>query len=307
MPFLSKDPFRECLFANTSCPEDVTVPVKDYDAYQLFPKYRWIYNKLTIAEIQGLTCAPHGVIPTSFPVFSKPIFNLKSMGAGSRILHNYQEYLDNYSPGHMWSELLDGEHISTDLAVLYGKVVWLAHTRGHPMPGGTFDRWDINVEIPCEHERYLIQFVETNLEGYSGMLNAEMIDGRIIEAHLRFSDQWVDLYPVEFLKAVIDLYQWHSWCPSTELRNLVNGYSVVLFGSSGKRYWKKPDKESWEKIREDYPGVSSVTVTFLDETLSKYHSMPPGGFRLACVNGTCLESCLKVRNEVELLINRANK
>ena len=30
--------------------------------------------------------------------------------------------------------------------------------------------------------------------GYTGMVNFETIGGRIIEAHLRFADQWPDLY-----------------------------------------------------------------------------------------------------------------
>jgi hypothetical protein len=41
-----------------------------------------VYNKLIIAEKQNLPCGPHGTPAINYPVFSKPIYNLRSMGAG---------------------------------------------------------------------------------------------------------------------------------------------------------------------------------------------------------------------------------
>src|SRR5256885_12782814 len=41
------------------------------------------------------------------------------------------------------STLLEGEHVSTDLAVQAGRVVWLRHSLGTPAAGGTFDYWTI--------------------------------------------------------------------------------------------------------------------------------------------------------------------
>jgi hypothetical protein len=38
-------------------------------------------------------------------------------------------------------------------------------------------------------EKYIADFVETHLAGYTGMLNVETIGGSIIEVHLRFSPQ----------------------------------------------------------------------------------------------------------------------
>ena len=52
--------------------------------------------------------APHGVPPPRFPVFSKPITNLKGMGVGSRVLHSQAEYEQSLTPGHMWMTLLEG-------------------------------------------------------------------------------------------------------------------------------------------------------------------------------------------------------
>ena len=36
---------------------------------------------------------------------------MRGMGAGSRIFRNLREYQLNQKPGHMWMELLKGEHV----------------------------------------------------------------------------------------------------------------------------------------------------------------------------------------------------
>lgn len=100
MPIYEEDPWRKQYFQEVACPTDVHIPTDDPDAYRRNPDYRWVYNKLSLAESQGLACAPHGVEPTSYPVFSKPIINLRGMGQGSRTLESREEYLQQQTPGH---------------------------------------------------------------------------------------------------------------------------------------------------------------------------------------------------------------
>ena len=46
-----------------ACPDDVMIPTEDADAYVWFPKHRWIYNKLHVAE----TCAKcHAKVAAAF-------------------------------------------------------------------------------------------------------------------------------------------------------------------------------------------------------------------------------------------------
>ena len=107
------------------------------------PRHRWVYDKLAVALSQNLSAAPHGVAPTEFPVFSKPIYNLKGMGVDSRTLASPADYAAYYQPGHMWMPLLTGDHISTDLAVVDGEPHWWRHARGIASGDGTFDYWEI--------------------------------------------------------------------------------------------------------------------------------------------------------------------
>ena len=101
MPIVERDPWRMQYFEGVPCPEGVVIPTEDGDAWELFPRYRWIYNKLLVAESQGMACGPHGLEPRHFPVFSKPIYNMRGMGAGSHIFRTLKEYQLGQRPGHL--------------------------------------------------------------------------------------------------------------------------------------------------------------------------------------------------------------
>ncbi|TLY62695.1 MAG: hypothetical protein E6K48_04185 [Gammaproteobacteria bacterium] len=286
MPFCEADPWRLQYFEGVDCPRDVRIPTEDPDGYQWHPGERRIYDKLFVAESQGLACAPHGVTPPEFPVFSKPIINLRGMGLGSRVLRDLSDYERHLTAGHFWMTLLEGEHVSTDVAVLEGRTMWWRHCRGTPAIEGTFDRWLIEDGRRGQLEAYVGAWVARHLADYTGMLNVETIGARIIEAHLRVTDQWPDLYEAGWLEAVVGLYARGEWRLAPGERRA--GYSIALFGPHGREY-RHPPAELVAQVRR-MPHVSSVQITFHDDRPSASHAMPPGGFRLAVVNCFDLEA-----------------
>jgi hypothetical protein len=113
------------------------------------------------------------------------------------------------------------------------------------------------------------------------MVNVETIDARIIEAHLRFADQWPDLYGGDrWVKALVRLYANGEWAFDDGDRR--TGYSVVLFMPHGRRY-RHPVKELEKEIAA-MRGVASLQITFHEDLDPERHAMPPGGFRVAIVN-----------------------
>ena len=241
MPIVETDPWRTQYFSGVACPDHVVIPTDDQLAYQQFPQHRWIYNKLLICETQGLDNAPHDIMPRQFPVFSKPIYNMRGMGSGSKIVESPEQFRAAVQPGHMWMPLLGGEHVSTDAAVIDGEPVWWRHTIGKTIQQGMFDYWVILGESKPEIEGYCGDWLRRHFRGYTGCVNFETIGTKIIEAHLRFADQWPDFYGPGWIDAVVDLYASGRWNYRDENRR--TGYSVVLFGAHGPRY-KKPDHQS---------------------------------------------------------------
>jgi hypothetical protein len=296
MPIVERDPWRMQYFEGVACPEDLVIPTEDGDAYRLYPKHRWLYNKLAIAETQGLECGLHGMLPPRFPVFSKPVYNMRGMGAESRIFRSQKDYLLNQKPGHMWMALLQGEHVSTDVAVVDGEPRWWRHVKGEALEGGIFDYWTVLAEARPEIEDYCGGWLRQNLRGYTGMVNFETIGAHIIEAHLRFSDQWPDLYGRGWTPALVRLYVEGAWeYPDDDRRT---GYSVVLFGPHGQQYWH-PNAELIAELLA-HPKCTSIQITFHEDKPAKAHSMPPGGFRLAIVNGWDLEVGMQIRERLAL-------
>jgi hypothetical protein len=283
VPICEADPWRLQYFEDVPCPLRVRIPTEDADAWQWFPQHRWIYDKLAIAQSQGLPAAPHGVMPPSFPVFSKPLVNLRGMGVDSRIIQSPEDYRAHMTAGHFWMELLSGEHVSTDVAVQDGRAMWWRHATGVPGPGGTFDRWVVHAEARPELEGACGIWITRHLAGYTGMLNLETIGSRIIEAHLRFADQWPDLYGPGWVAAAVGLYADRRWQFADDAR--CTGYSVVLFAPPGRRY-QHPPRSMLAQLRAR-AGICSIQITFHEDRAPEEHAMPPGGFRVAIVN--CLD------------------
>ena len=295
MPVCEADPWRVQYFETVPCPADVMIPTEDCDAWVWNPRENWIYDKLRVAESQGLACGPHGIVPMRFPVFSKPIVNMKGMGVGSGALHSLADYESHYAPGHFWTEMLVGEHVSTDCVIVKGEARWWRHTTGKPFGDGMFDYWTVHAGTRPELEDYVGSWAAKHLHRYTGILNVETIGGRIIDAHLRFADQWPDLYGKGWVEALVRLYAEKRWDFRDEgIRR--DGYSVVLFGRHGRRY-RHPSREIVAAVRA-MPGISSVQITFHEDKAPEDHAAPPGGFRLVIINSHDRETGLAARRRI---------
>jgi len=293
MPVCEADPWRLQFFENVKTAANI--PTEDSDAWLWNPAHRWVYDKLAVALSQNLDAGPHGTTPPHFPVFSKPIINLRGMGVGSRVLETAADYERACAPGYFWMTLLHGRHVSTDIAVVDGRPRWWRHVTGKPAGEGTFDYWIVHAEPDAAIESQCGAWLQKNLAGYTGMVNLETIGGRIAEVHLRFADQWPDLYGPGWVEALVGLYERGEWHYRDDERR--EGYSVVLFGAH-RRPYRHPPPALVEAIKREC-GVSSIQITFHQDRAPELHAMPPGGFRLAIVNGFNLQDARAARERLK--------
>ncbi len=280
MPFHVRDPWRVQYFENIPCPPDVNVPIDDIDCWEWFPDHRHIYDKLHIARSQNVASGTASDMPAEFPVFAKPRVNLKGMGLGSGIITSAGDFRARMTPAQMWMTLFSGRHVSTDCAVVAGKVHWARHATGITWTGGMFQHWIIHGEGDETLEDYLAAWISRELPNYAGMMNIETIGGRIVEVHLRFADQWCDLYGRPWFDSVIALYQHGCWLPAPAPDR--TGYSIPLFARHGT-VPPYPGADEQNEIRR-MPGVASLQITYHENKPGNQHAMPPGGFRLGIVN-----------------------
>lgn len=281
-------------FEKQNVAKGVVIPMKDPLAWLLYPRHRWVYNKMLVCETHG----PHGVLPETYPVFSKPIVSMFGMGSGSRMVANEDKYMEIIEPGYFWMPLFKGRHVSTDVALANGTPCWWQHATGVPgREPGTFDYWIIHAPdaalLPAL-EAYLSTWISKNMQGYTDFMNIESIGGRIIECHLRMTAQWPDLNGEGWLDAVANLYAHGVW--SFDNNPKKDGYSDALFSEPGRIY--KVDHQAVKRLLPA-ENVSSIGITFDESLVPEHHSMPLGGFRLAVINCWDFDAGFRMRDTLK--------
>ena len=171
---------------------------EDYQAWDKYPKYRWVFNKLDIALRLGYqagpACVPLPAIQSYFKAVVRPIYNLYGMGIGARVF-TFTPEIDNdfivnhgcIPPGYFWCEYFKGIHYSIDY-------------RSTTSPAGSLFRWEpFHAMMGKNTEKDLTRFNSwTSIEPPKMLLpdfinkimdvdhlNIECIDDKIIEIHLR--------------------------------------------------------------------------------------------------------------------------
>jgi hypothetical protein len=306
MPFHLREPWREQYFQDITGLTDVDIPTDDREAFTRNPRHRWIYNRLLIAQSQGLPCGPHDVGPTRFPVFCTAVTNLDGRESGGRVLWSERDYLEQCGAGNFWMELPAGDHVSTDFAVVAGEIAWCRHASGIWGSAGSYDYWVVEEGTRPRLERFCATWIRMNLAGYTGMVNLETVGGRISTARLRFSGQWPDLYGRRWLAAIVRLHQYGTWDLIDTER--AEGYSLNLTGThdSGSAYPRADSMRAYEET----VGVSCIQLPFFDEDPTGAQGATEGrgraaaqerranGFRLAVINCFNLEVGIRVRTNL---------
>jgi len=228
MPFIGVLPERAHIF-NAAPKRDIAV--SDAAAWRLNPGHRHVYDKLSLALEAELLAAPCGVDPRDLGlsddslVFVKPIINLAGMALNARAVRADAVGVD---PGCFWCEHLSGPHTSTDCLVHDGEPVWIAHTeasveKSHQRP----IYWRVGAALP-EIDAIVSDWVHRNLVGYTGICNLELIGGLPIEAHLRGSNGFFDLYGADFVPAWSALVDGEPFTPPPPLPG---GFVISVFGN----------------------------------------------------------------------------
>lgn len=189
---------------------DARIPINDAEVWEWYPQHRHLLSKLRVAELQGLRCAPHGVLPPSdLRLFSRPIYNLEGLSVGARRVEPGHEL--RYRAGYFWTEYLPGPQFSIELAYLDGRIVFKAAMRPEFDAHGSVVRWesvpaDVIPDAVAAVDRFAWEHVGQH---YTGCLTAEVRGDRLVEIMPRMSPQFVDFYADgdEFVNAVLATYR----------------------------------------------------------------------------------------------------
>jgi hypothetical protein len=146
----------------------------------------WIYDKLIVAQHEGITSGPAGVgVPAAGWYIVRPITNIRMMGRGAKRCWLEPGDDESVPDGYFWSETLTGDHISVDYH--WGKPVLAV--QGFRDDANRLDRFNRWKKIADKHPLPMwLQALGNDQE----WINVEYIGNRAIEVHLRYNDDFAN-------------------------------------------------------------------------------------------------------------------
>jgi hypothetical protein len=169
--------------------------IDDKDVWAQCPvDYLWVYDKLILSRKLGYLAGPAGLaVPKPGWYIVRPIINIRMMSRGAKRVWLTPEDTDLVPDGSFWSECFQGRHTSVDFH--YGIQHLAVEGFRNSERLDRFYRWE-RIE-----DRYEFPKVLSELWRMTPWINVEYVDGKIIEVHLRWNDDFSNhnsdvIYPV---------------------------------------------------------------------------------------------------------------
>lgn len=150
------------------------------------PDDLWLFDKLILSKKLGYVCGPAGVAPAKAGTYIvRPCVNYRMMSRGAGFMQLSPESHDAVPDGYFWCEAFTGRHLSFDYC--YGRqTLAVEGFRDDPQRLDRFSCWQ-----KIRDTYVLPKLLRPIAEKYP-WLNIEVIGDKIIEAHLRYNDDFAN-------------------------------------------------------------------------------------------------------------------
>ncbi|MHA2063032.1 MAG: hypothetical protein ACXABY_01490 [Candidatus Thorarchaeota archaeon] len=203
------------------------VPANDSEAWAMYPIHRWVYDRLELATITGLSSGPCGVDPPSaaYPIVVKPVMNLTSSVSDSTLVHGFNSYKDVCRQGFMWQEFSKECPERLNFAVVEGRVVWTAvATTGVEGDYGILPLW---YELYTDSRPEVVKWIKLFLGTYTGCLQVDVRGSHVLSVSLRFTPLFSYFFGDEWKFRVVDLFRKGDW--KAIGKTLDSGYMAPVY------------------------------------------------------------------------------
>lgn len=184
MTFLGLDT-KDTVFEDVET--NIDVPLNDETAYKLYPRYNWVYSTSRILDMQNIEWAPFAMAGLDFPLKEFALVN-------------------DETGGTIYTKRLDGELLTTDVAIMKGELKWAAHHKTND--DGTRELID---ELRGDIELRISALTTLHFKKFAGIISVDTIGHDIIAVRLCMTTDVVDQYPDDWLKRVLRIYNRRPW------------------------------------------------------------------------------------------------
>jgi len=205
-------------------PVKISKNLPDFDG-QAFKKYRhhnYVYDKLYIAQSQGLKAGTleklinHPPKHLEYPIFIKPRYGNKSASSKNCFKIKSPEELNQYKdiPEMMWSEFIKDTEGMTDYFLHNGKIVHqVTYIYSETQHGTIADDWK-KISPNNKPPQVITNWVQRNMDGFSGACNVQYRGDKIIEVGLRLARGGAYIYSTDnpkLIRAINGLVNDNQW------------------------------------------------------------------------------------------------
>jgi hypothetical protein len=169
------------------------MPFFDKDCYERYPRFKQVYDKLWVVKSQGL---PAGRLEklkgkedkVIYPIFIKPRWGHLSASSKNCFKIKNADELKKYVDykNMMWSEFIDAKEGMTDYVMLNGKIVHQITYIYSDKQNGFSDDWKY-VSPESKPPPIITEWVKLHMKEFTGVVNVQYRDAKIIEVGLRFA------------------------------------------------------------------------------------------------------------------------
>lgn len=169
------------------------MPFFDNECYERYPRFKNVYDKLWIVKSQGL---PAGRLEklkgkedkVVYPIFIKPRWGHLSASSKNCFKVNNANELKKYVnyKNMMWSEFIDAKEGMTDYVLLNGKIVHQITYVYSEKQNGFSDDWKY-ISPDSKPPPIITEWVKEHLKEFTGVVNVQYRDAKIIEVGLRLA------------------------------------------------------------------------------------------------------------------------
>ncbi len=169
------------------------MPFFDMESYDRYPRFKQVYDKLWVMKSQGLVAGRLEKLKgkeTSvvYPIFIKPRWGHLSASSkncfkvtSATELVKYVDYKKM-----MWSEFIDAKEGMTDFVLLNGKIVHQITYIYSDKQNGFSDDWKY-IAPDSTPPPNVTEWVKEHLKEFTGIVNVQYRDAKIIEVGLRLA------------------------------------------------------------------------------------------------------------------------
>ena len=251
----------------------------DYAAYKRFPENKHVYDKLYVAQSQGLGCGrledlKNKANTVNYPIFIKPRYGHLSTGSRNCVkiknADQLREYVDY--PSMMWSDFIDGREGMTDFILVNGRIVWqLTYVYSEEQHGFT-DAWKyVSPDTPAPEEA--VAWVRENVKGHTGFVNIQYrmssTGPKMIEVGLRPARAGMYIIAADvpaLSKNIRNVHADHYWDSSLDQQITFKPFYVFKCFSKGPILYLWPHNV-----------VNSIVNFYTDMPIREYYWEPISG------------------------------